>query len=62
MSDLHRLPLVEHDMPHRPVVRASVHRVPAGWFWMFEGTALLHGPFGTWREAYDSARRMVEEL
>jgi hypothetical protein len=65
MSDLHRMPLTGHDMPHPPVVRATVYkRYGAGWGWAFIGPRVhdSHGPFETWREAYDSARRMCEQL
>jgi len=68
MSDLHHLPLTGHDMPHPPVVRARVHkRYRAEWVWAFLASngvsgAAVHGPFGSWREAYDSARRMCEQL
>ena len=67
MSDLHRMPLVGHDMPHRPVVRARVYKIwGGGWGWSFfrpSGPGVpWHGPFPTWREAYDSARRMCEQL
>lgn len=68
MSDLHQMPLRGHDMPSRPVVRAKVRQSGrrGHWVWTFihstEGPALWHGPFASWREAYDSARRMVELL
>lgn len=64
MSDLHTLPLREHDLPHRPEVRAVVFRAGQSWYWNYTGPKgpLRHGPFGSWREAYDSAHRMVELL
>lgn len=68
VSDLHHMPLTGHDMPHRPVVRARVYRLYGhGWGWTFAprvgvGQNGLHGPFETWREAYDSARRVCEQL
>lgn len=70
MSDLHALPLVEHDMPTTPVVRARVFKSGEGWYWSYETnysdgakmSALRHGPFRDQPEAYDSAHRMVAML
>jgi len=67
MSDLHHLPLTGHDMPHKPVVRARVYKRWGGWGWAFLAAngisgAASHGPFDSWREAYDSARRVCEQL
>lgn len=66
MSDLHSLPLREHDLPSKPQVRAQVYAsTPSHWWWHYQGQMLpilRHGPFGSWREAYNSARRMVELL
>ncbi len=63
MSDLHNLPLVGHDLPgRRPAVRALVFKERRGWVWTYEGVALLHGPFASWREAYDSAHRTAGDL
>lgn len=70
MSDLHHLPLTGHDAPYRPAVRAQVRQAGrrGHWMWAYknglfpDGPALWHGPFASWREAYDSARRMVELL
>lgn len=78
MSDLHQMPLRGHDMPFRPAVRAKVFRRATRWYWAYQdgpnlhlippkgmssvGPLLRHGPFASWREAYDSARRMVELL
>lgn len=71
MSDLHHLPLTGHDLIYRPAVRAKVWRGSSGftgnphWFWSYVDehvNVLYHGPFASWREAYDSARRMVELL
>lgn len=68
MSDLHMLPLVGHDMEHKPEVRATVFRGRFSdlWYWSYWSTdqtnSYRHGPFGSWREAYDSAHRMVTLL
>lgn len=64
MSDLHQMPLREHDLPRGPAVRAWVFRASRGWYWNYTGPdgPLRHGPFESWREAYASARRMVELL
>jgi hypothetical protein len=74
VSDLHTLPLRPHDLTRRPEVRAKVFRskpVFTGksyWWWRYDEPHLpkkqhlRHGPFTTWREAYDSAYRMVESL
>lgn len=72
MSDLHHLPLAGHDLPPlAPFVRARVYGRTSqltgktSWYWGYitrHGNAISHGPFYNWREAYDSARRMVELL
>lgn len=70
MSDLHAMPLVGHDLAFDPQVRAQVFRTtPRHWWWSYlsdpdapSSTALRHGPFESWREAFASARRMVELL
>lgn len=72
MSDLHNLPLLGHDVPYRPAVRARVFqgKYSTLWYWSyahrfgtpFQENPIRHGPFASWREAYDSARRMVELL
>ena len=70
MSDIHHLPLCPHDMPGEPVVRAKVYSYQSmlngavSWYWKYqeEGRIYAHGPFTNWREAYDSARGMVELL
>lgn len=64
MSDLHVMPLMGHDLDHAPVVRASVFKAGRGWYWNYTGPdgPLRHGPFESWREAFASARRMVELL
>ncbi len=66
MSDLHRLPLIGHDLPHRPV-RYKVYsaRVETGhlfWYWSSypHGGGLfqtLHGPFMTPRDAHNDIAR-----
>lgn len=71
MSDLHPLPLVGHDAPFvKPVVRAKVMRKGRSWYWSYDvadgnesiTSALTHGPFRDWEEAFASAYRMVEAL
>lgn len=71
MSDIHPLPLVGHDLEHRPEIRAAVYSTsPRHWFWSYlydygdqaGRSTLRHGPFTSQPEAYDSARRMVELL
>jgi len=66
MSDLHPLPLVGHDMPVTPEVRGRVWRAGQSWYWGYANQdtffVTAHGPFGSWREAYDSAHRMVSLL
>ncbi len=69
MSDLHQMPLRGHDLPSRPAVRAGVFKSGyVSWWWAYlpasrpdlsAELSLRHGPFASWREAYDSARRMV---
>jgi len=65
MSDLHALPLRGHDIEFRPYIRGRVHRLAPGvWVWQYTnataGLVHIHGPFGSWAEAYASARRMLE--
>ena len=68
MSDLHTMPLRGHDLTFRPMVRSRVYRQGRYWYWSYYSTdwggkgPLNHGPFASWREAYDSARKMVELL
>ena len=73
MSDIHPLPLVGHDLEEGPQVRAQVYGYKSlitgetSWYWKYDqggktDTAYIHGPFEGWREAYDSAYRMVELL
>lgn len=68
MSDIHTLPLMGHDMAFKPLVRGKVYRAGRYWYWSYYAEdwggkgPLNHGPFSTWREAYDSAWRMVEAL
>lgn len=71
MSDLHHLPLCPHDMPGKPAVRAKVYGFRSvfnttRWYWYYldehQENTVTHGPFESWRESYDSARRMVELL
>lgn len=69
MSDMHHLPLLEHDLDLRaPRVRARVHSAtPYHWYWEYidtvhDGVALQHGPFASQPEAFASAYRMVELL
>lgn len=66
MSDIHPLPLVGHDAPYGPQVRARVFKAGKGWSWTYVRneieSPLRHGPFESWDEAYASAHRMVELL
>jgi hypothetical protein len=70
MSDIHHLPLVGHDLEHKPEVRAMVYSYQSlvtgatRWYWKYDKTdhSLIHGPFESWREAYESAYRMVTLL
>lgn len=70
MSDVHPLPLVGHDMPQFPVIRARVFKKGQGWYWSYESdygdgpqlSILSHGPFADQPEAYASAWRTVEAL
>lgn len=62
MSDLHTLPLVGHDIPSKPAIRATVSRRGVNWYWSYQNFVTAHGPFGSWREAYDSAYKMVTLL
>lgn len=71
VSDLHALPLMGHDLPPLPKVRAAVFSTsPGHWYWSYETdhgdgpvrSTVYHGPFASQLEAYDSARRTVELL
>lgn len=75
MSDLHTLPLRGHDMPSKPQVRARVYGYLSitgrtSWYWSYQApnrggklaSSVIHGPFGSWGEAYNSAHRMVSLL